>query len=166
MDFIKDRVAPIAVMLPPSKPAPTVPLAPSSSNPVQSASASPATRNPSRARAKLPLKPAPTPHLIPSHQHDLRQRKLGFARRHPTLETTRAKAELRDFKPVHKSLPKGVFQVDEILGSKKVGGIKHYLIKWKGYKKEQNSWEPEGNVSTDLVAAFRNQSRNRKRGNN
>lgn len=164
MDFLKAWVAPIAVMLPP--PAPTAPLVPSSSNSVQPACARPATRSSSRARAKLPLKSAPTPQLIPSHQHDLRQRKPAFTRRHSTLETTRARAKPRDLKLVHKSPPKGVYLVDEILGSKKVGGIKHYLIKWKGYKTEHNSWEPEVNVSTDLVAAFRNQSKNRKRGNN
>lgn len=168
MDFIKALVAPIAVivMAPPSKLAPTAPLIPYSSNPIQSASARPATQNSSRARAELPSKSSPTPQLIPSHQYDLRRLKPALTGRHSTLKTTRARAEPRDFKPVHKSLPKGVFPVDEILGSKKVRGMKYYLIKWKGYKTEHNSWEPEVNVSTDLVAAFHNQSKNRKRGNN
>lgn len=99
------------------------------SNPIQSGPARPATRNSSRARAELSFKSAPTPQLIPSPQYDLRRRKPAFTRLHSTLETTRARAEPRYFKPIHKSLPKGVFLVDEILGSKKVGGIKHYLIK-------------------------------------
>ena len=163
MDFIEPFVAPVAVMVLPSKPAPK--SVPSSSNPKQPAVARPATRNSTRARAKLPLETAPTLRLKPfHHKHDLRKKSKSAFTRSTTPETTRARAELpHDSKSVRKSLPKGFYLVDEILDSKKVGKIEYYLIKWKGYDIKDNSWEPKVNVSTDLVAAFHNQSRNRKR---
>ncbi|KFY68175.1 hypothetical protein V496_01250 [Pseudogymnoascus sp. VKM F-4515 (FW-2607)] len=149
-------IAPVAVMVPPPKPAPTAQLVPFSGNPKQPTFARPATRNSTRARAKLPLKTAPTLRLKPTHhKHNLRTKGKSAFTRSTTPETTRARAELpHDSKPVHKSLPKGVYQVDKILGSKEVGRNKYYLIKWKGYNTKDNSWEPEVNVSTDLVAAF------------
>ena len=48
------------------------------------------------------------------------------------------------------------YEVEEILASKKVGcGVK-YLVKWKGYSRDENSWEPSSNLShaAEIVADF------------
>ena len=38
------------------------------------------------------------------------------------------------------------FRVEKILSERTVRGEKQYLIKWKGYSKKYNSWEPAGNI--------------------
>jgi hypothetical protein len=39
------------------------------------------------------------------------------------------------------------FEVEEILASRKRGRGVQYLIKWKGYDHNENTWEPKGNIS-------------------
>ena len=48
------------------------------------------------------------------------------------------------------------YEVEEILDSRLCFGKLQYLIKWKGYSVNDNSWEPKDNVlgSSDLVAEF------------
>lgn len=41
------------------------------------------------------------------------------------------------------------YKVKEILGSKKIKGVKHYLIWWKNYKKADATWEPEQQLIED-----------------
>ena len=38
------------------------------------------------------------------------------------------------------------YEVEEILDSKREKGGWEYLIKWKGYGPEHNTWEPRGNL--------------------
>ena len=38
------------------------------------------------------------------------------------------------------------FKVEKIIRQKKVGGVKHYLIKWLNYPPKFNSWVPEGDM--------------------
>ena len=40
------------------------------------------------------------------------------------------------------------YEVEKVLDSKRMGRNKklHYLIRWKGYSKAHDTWEPEGNV--------------------
>ena len=59
----------------------------------------------------------------------------------------------------------GEWEVQEILGSKVVNGKKKFLVKWKGWPEEYDSWEPEENClnAYDIVTAFEAQ-RKRKRG--
>uniref|UniRef100_A0A1A9V1I0 Chromo domain-containing protein n=1 Tax=Glossina austeni TaxID=7395 RepID=A0A1A9V1I0_GLOAU len=35
------------------------------------------------------------------------------------------------------------YEVEEILGHKKVHGIHHFLMRWKGFTKDHDTWEPE-----------------------
>ena len=44
------------------------------------------------------------------------------------------------------------YKVEDILGKRQVDGVVQYRIKWQGYPRWQNSWEPEHNVSPDLIA--------------
>jgi hypothetical protein len=38
------------------------------------------------------------------------------------------------------------YEVDRILGKKQMNGIDHWLVKWKGYNDDDNTWEPHDNV--------------------
>jgi len=48
-----------------------------------------------------------------------------------------------------------IFQVERILGKRRRDGVEQYLIKWHGYSKAHNTWEPKANIlDPNLVAAF------------
>lgn len=48
-----------------------------------------------------------------------------------------------------------VFQVEKILGKRREHGVDKYLIKWQGYSKAHNTWEPKANIlDPNLVALF------------
>ena len=38
------------------------------------------------------------------------------------------------------------YEVEEILDSRLVEGLRQYLIKWKGYDDSENTWEPKTNL--------------------
>jgi Chromo (CHRromatin Organisation MOdifier) domain len=44
--------------------------------------------------------------------------------------------------------------VEEILNSRIINQMLRYLVKWKGFGVEHNSWEPWDNVHADLVTDF------------
>eukprot|EP00658_Telonema_sp_P-2_P060676 TRINITY_DN49520_c0_g1_i1.p1 TRINITY_DN49520_c0_g1~~TRINITY_DN49520_c0_g1_i1.p1 ORF type:complete len:823 (+),score=126.72 TRINITY_DN49520_c0_g1_i1:1202-3670(+) len=46
------------------------------------------------------------------------------------------------------------YEVEKILNKKTVKGNNMYLIKWKGYGKRHNSWEPETNLNGELLQSF------------
>lgn len=48
------------------------------------------------------------------------------------------------------------FEVEEILQSKEENGVRWYLVKWRGYPYNNNSWEPEGHLknATDAIKKF------------
>ena len=48
------------------------------------------------------------------------------------------------------------FEVEEVLKSRKNRGKLEYLVKWKGYGNEENSWEPKKNLSNtkEILADF------------
>ncbi|KAK9761085.1 hypothetical protein K7432_014271, partial [Basidiobolus ranarum] len=50
-----------------------------------------------------------------------------------------------------------VYEVERVLGKRKYKGRVEYLLKWKGYDDDQNSWEPEGNLDCyELIDKFNN----------
>ncbi|CAI8057524.1 Chromobox protein homolog 3, partial [Geodia barretti] len=49
-----------------------------------------------------------------------------------------------------------VFSVEKIVSKKIVGGKTLYLLKWKGYDSDENTWEPEENLDCqDLLEEFK-----------
>lgn len=53
------------------------------------------------------------------------------------------------------------YEVEAILQSRITRGKTQYLVKWKGYSDEENTWEPESNLSnaTQLLQAFKNKEK-------
>ena len=48
------------------------------------------------------------------------------------------------------------YEVEKILNQKEAKGVVHYLVKWKGWSRKHNNWEPESNLtnSADLIQEF------------
>lgn len=47
------------------------------------------------------------------------------------------------------------FVVDKLLDKRMVGGKVEYLLSWKGYGPEENTWEPKANLGCpELIKAF------------
>lgn len=54
------------------------------------------------------------------------------------------------------------YEVDAIVGCRHKNGRKEYLIKWKGYSKKNNSWEPQSNLNKDALEEAKAYCRVRK----
>jgi hypothetical protein len=58
---------------------------------------------------------------------------------------------------------KGFFEVEAIQGERysRKKRRSFYFIKWLGYDKSQNTWEPEENLNNvrDMIASYKNQQR-------
>lgn len=55
------------------------------------------------------------------------------------------------------------YEVEKIIDSKKIKGKLHYLIRWKGYSADSDTWEPENTLSCpDLIAKFNDEKENSK----
>lgn len=55
-----------------------------------------------------------------------------------------------------------VFSVEKIVSKKVVGGKTQYLLKWKGYDSDENTWEPEENLDCqDLLEEFNRKTKMR-----
>jgi hypothetical protein len=42
------------------------------------------------------------------------------------------------------------WEVEKLLGEKSINGIKHYLVQWKGFTQEHNTWIPAKDIHIDL----------------
>ena len=52
-------------------------------------------------------------------------------------------------------------QVEAVLDEKVIQNVKHYLIRWKGYGSESDTWEPEGTLNCpELIKRYK--SKNKK----
>jgi hypothetical protein len=59
-----------------------------------------------------------------------------------------------------------VYDVEAIVGHRHKNGQEEYLIKWVGYPKEENAWEPKSNLnkaSLEDAKAYRNAKRKKNK---
>lgn len=45
-----------------------------------------------------------------------------------------------------------IYEVEDILQSRKISGTRYYYVKWMGY--DEHTWEPESNISKDTLRFF------------
>lgn len=55
-----------------------------------------------------------------------------------------------------------VYEVDKIIGEKTIKRKKYYLVRWKGFDKEHDSWEPSRNLKCKEVLQAYEQSKRKK----
>ncbi|XP_044269782.1 chromobox protein homolog 1-like [Tribolium madens] len=52
------------------------------------------------------------------------------------------------------------YEVEQVLDEKVIRGVHHYLIRWKGYEPESDTWEPESTLNCpELIADFKNKQK-------
>ncbi|XP_068618529.1 chromobox protein homolog 3-like [Battus philenor] len=55
------------------------------------------------------------------------------------------------------------YEVEKVVDSKRIKGKLHYLIRWKGYSAESDTWEPENTLSCpELINKFNEEAENSK----
>ncbi|XP_021181544.1 heterochromatin protein 1 isoform X2 [Helicoverpa armigera] len=55
------------------------------------------------------------------------------------------------------------YEVEKIVDSKKIKGKLHYLIRWKGYSADSDTWEPENTLScAELINKYNDEKENSK----
>lgn len=66
---------------------------------------------------------------------------------------TRFKIEDTSLQAIRDELPNGIHEwlVDKLLQYRCVYGVEQWLVRWKGYDEDRNSWEPVENFTTDAV---------------
>lgn len=52
-----------------------------------------------------------------------------------------------------------VYEVDKIVSRKKVGKVFYYRIRWKGFTKSRDTWEPRYHIANKLVDDYDSQCR-------
>lgn len=54
--------------------------------------------------------------------------------------------------------------MESILEEKRIKGVRHYLIRWKGYTEESDTWEPEDTLDcADLIKEFKSKNKKKKK---
>jgi hypothetical protein len=49
---------------------------------------------------------------------------------------------------------RGAFVVEELLDVRERGSERQFLVRWAGYSQGMDTWEPEGSLPAELVAAW------------
>ena len=106
--------------------------------------------------------PVTTTDQTSNHDADLQDaaatasaRAPGGARRVQRHMSAR-EADWRTPAPVYQchTMSSPYYEVEKILKQRMKNGHRQFLLKWKGFPESENSWEPESNVTADLVSEF------------
>jgi hypothetical protein len=92
-----------------------------------------------------------------------------YLRIHPVVHVSRLKPYVSNTIPGRTQAPPPVeiaddvseWVVEDILRSRRRGGLMEYLVKWEGFSEKDCSWEPESNLTNCpcILEAFRNRTR-------
>jgi hypothetical protein len=63
-----------------------------------------------------------------------------------------------------RQMEEGEYEVEDILEEKKEGGVTKYLVRWKGFTRKDDTWEPESNISSAQEILQRFKEGRRRRG--
>ncbi|KAH6883948.1 hypothetical protein B0T10DRAFT_463309 [Thelonectria olida] len=63
-------------------------------------------------------------------------------------------ADVREGRPVALDAEEGIWAVEALLAKWKRGRQVLYLVKWKGFSDESNTWEKQSNIGAGLVEMF------------
>ncbi|XP_072947714.1 uncharacterized protein [Epargyreus clarus] len=80
---------------------------------------------------------------------------------------TKGKAKGKKKKPerASKKVVEEEYEVEKVIDSKKIKGKLHYLIRWKGYSADSDTWEPENTLSCpDLINKFNDSQKENSKG--
>ena len=57
-----------------------------------------------------------------------------------------------------KTLQSDEYEVEKIVDYREIKSVQQYLVKWKGYSDDENTWEPEANLNNcrNLIDEFWN----------
>ena len=91
---------------------------------------------------------------------------LGKSRAHKTVNVSflkKYKGEVKDdsISPLPIEEEPDVYEVEEIIESRKAGRSTQYLVKWKGY--DEPTWEPQKNIlDKNLIKDFQSRTSGRR----
>ncbi|ELQ32588.1 hypothetical protein OOU_Y34scaffold01088g1 [Pyricularia oryzae Y34] len=61
---------------------------------------------------------------------------------------------LLEGKPAALDAENNIWEAEKLLAKWGLKKKPYYLVKWKGFPHEDNTWEPRGNISEDLIKSF------------
>jgi hypothetical protein len=83
--------------------------------------------------------------------HSPQDAMLGHTEQRQSINT----AEASDYdRPPAVDPEHGRFEVEKLVGKRRVGRTVQYLVKWLGYPDSENTWEKKRDIDPDPVAAF------------
>ncbi len=59
-----------------------------------------------------------------------------------------------------------LYEIDKLVDKKDINGVPHYLVKWKGFKDSDNTWESIDNLSSakEAIVKFENKDKDKGKG--
>ena len=54
------------------------------------------------------------------------------------------------------------YEIEKIVEERTVGKNKEYLVKWKGWKDEDNTWEPKENLTAAIIKKYEAEAKKQK----